>query len=216
MPCGWWTIARSVLSIESRMPRAPSPAFTMPPSASRRRRAIFSPKLVGPEAARTSNLRSCISTANVPSCGRRRSAISMSLSTFTAETTARPSAPAICDTFCSMPSIRQRTTSSSPAFGSRWMSVARSCTALVKISCTVFTAWEISRSSPSLPRPSTGVPSLRSSTMPVAAGVATEARGEKISPNCRSRPSCVAAMRAIRRANCLWRILQAAGTLVSR
>ena len=135
------------------------PFFTIPPSESRSRRAIFSPKFVGPEAARMSNLRPSKRTANVPSCGRRRSAISISESTFRAEIEDFPSAAQSVVRFCMTPSTRQRTAISSPLFGSKCMSVAPFLIAFSNKSWTTRTAFDAARSIP-FPCPSIGEPSF--------------------------------------------------------
>ena len=136
-----------------------SPFLTISPSESSNLSAIFSPKFVGPEAARISNLWLLKRTANVPSCGRRRSAISISERTLSAEIDDFPSAAQSVVIFCMTPSIRQRTTTSSPLFGSKCKSVAPFLIAFSNNSCTVRIAFELLRSIP-VPWPSSGEPSF--------------------------------------------------------
>ena len=218
MPWGCWTIDWSVLSIDSRIPSETSPPLITPLSASSSRSAIFSPKLVGPDAARTSNFRPALRREKAPSCGRRRSAISMSAQTLRAETTAFPAAPLSVETFCMMPSMRQRTITSSAPLGSRWTSVDRISIAFSKICCTVFTAREASRSRPSPPCPSTGLPSFFRITTETSASrppTAIPPAGNHLS-NDFSMPSFEAARNIILRAKRLVRILRVEGALVSR
>ena len=71
---------------------------------------------------------------NVPSCGLRRSEMSMSETTLNAEITPLPSPIGIVELFCSTPSTRKRTMYSFSC-GSKWMSVAPAFMAAIIISC---------------------------------------------------------------------------------
>ena len=174
----------------SLMPIAPRPARTMPPSESSSRSTIFSPKLVGPVAARMSNLRAPQRAEKVPSCGRRRSAMSMSATTFVADTSARPSEPPNPAEFWRTPSMRNRTCNSSPVFGSRWMSVARMAIALAMSCCTATTALDVSLSFTPASLPSIRVPSFFRSTT-VSVGFTSSAAARPRSSFVRCSP-CVA------------------------
>ena len=114
--------------------------------------------------------------------------------------------------------MRQRTTYSSLFFGSQWMSVARRSTAFRNISWTVFTACEVSRSSPP-PLPSTVVPSFFRRTIRGAGPVLVrlpDAPAGKARSNCLSSPSRTASFRPVRRANVAERILSVGLDFVSR
>ena len=114
--------------------------------------------------------------------------------------------------------MRQRTTYSSLFFGSQWMSVARRSTALRNISCTVFTAWDVSRSRAPL-LPSTVVPSFFRRTIRGAGPVLVrppEAAIGKARSNCRSSPRRTASFRPVRRAKVAERILSVGLAFESR
>jgi hypothetical protein len=102
---------------------------------SRRRTTSFSPRIVGIDETRASTERPLRPARKPPSCGSRRSDMSMPASSLTRTKTCAKSVPEAVRTVRSTPSTRSRTR---PPFGagSMWMSEAPEASAASKISST--------------------------------------------------------------------------------